>query len=295
MANEQTDTHSVETLLLNCWNGNLNDVKLEAPQVLQSLDVHGVARNILETMICIACQRQTYFLLEYCLTLGYDTPGLISKDEPTTPIWNAAIKSPNFDIWKLLIENGLIGHEDQVQQSRLRSLASTGMRADIPHVELLDELFRLGLRISTSLLNIAAQEADQNTMRYLMSKCELRDLEESNALLMAAACNGRLVELLLNSGMNVNADGCESNDPFDFRASTTPLHNAASNGNEESVKLLLERGASKTKRDSQGKTAADVATENGHLRIIVLIHGFEDWVTPRTYPVENQKLYFKFS
>lgn len=44
----------------------------------------------------------------------------------------------------------------------------------------------------------------------------------------------------------------------------TALMLAASSGNEEMVALLLELGADPALRDGAGKTAADLAFENGH-------------------------------
>ncbi|GAA0574017.1 hypothetical protein GCM10009416_10920 [Craurococcus roseus] len=44
----------------------------------------------------------------------------------------------------------------------------------------------------------------------------------------------------------------------------TPLMLAASTGAEEMVALLLELGADAARRDGQGRTAADLAFENGH-------------------------------
>ncbi|XP_028766880.1 uncharacterized protein LOC114724652 [Neltuma alba] len=47
----------------------------------------------------------------------------------------------------------------------------------------------------------------------------------------------------------------------------TPLHIAASTGDENMVKLLLQKGANKEVRNGLGKTAYDVAAENGHSRL----------------------------
>lgn len=44
----------------------------------------------------------------------------------------------------------------------------------------------------------------------------------------------------------------------------TPLMLAASIGAEEAVALLLELGADAARRDGDGRTAADLAFENGH-------------------------------
>lgn len=44
----------------------------------------------------------------------------------------------------------------------------------------------------------------------------------------------------------------------------TPLMLAAATGADEMVALLLELGADAARRDGEGRTAADLAFENGH-------------------------------
>lgn len=238
------------------------------------LEAHGISKNIFEAMLCISCLRKDHALLKYCLNLDYNASDIINKN-PWCPIWKATIKAPDLQIWRLLIDNGLLGREaGGMRQARLNSLAAKAMSADLPRVELLQDLFRQGVVMSKRLLNVAAQKTDPDTMRYLVSKSSLQELEKSNALLVAAHSNGRVIEVLLDSGMNINAE-VAATDPFDFSASTTPLHNAAQVGNMEAVKLLLERGASWTKRDNQRKTAADRAEENGHQEVADFIRKSE--------------------
>ncbi|XP_064619219.1 uncharacterized protein LOC135482788 [Lineus longissimus] len=51
----------------------------------------------------------------------------------------------------------------------------------------------------------------------------------------------------------------------------TPLHVAATWGREESVRLLLQNGASPNAQDENGQTALEMAFEKGHLNIISII------------------------
>ena len=52
---------------------------------------------------------------------------------------------------------------------------------------------------------------------------------------------------------------------------TTPLMKAAANGRGSTVKLLLERGADRTRRNKQGKAALDLARANGDPTTIKLL------------------------
>jgi ankyrin repeat protein len=49
------------------------------------------------------------------------------------------------------------------------------------------------------------------------------------------------------------------------------LHWAAANGYLAIAKRLLEGGADPTLRDAWGKTAIDIALENGHFEVVALL------------------------
>jgi hypothetical protein len=183
------------------------------------------------------------------------------------PIWIAAGNSPNSDIWRLLIDNGLLGQGKEVREASLRILANDMLRADVPRIEILEVLFQHGLVVSDNILSMAITKADPDTVQYLVSKFDPGHTY-SNGALISAACfnNTRVVEILIDSGMDVNCEVAIT-DHFDFRASAFPLGAAAGAGNGDVVKLLVERGALKENRDSHGRTAADRAVENGHLEI----------------------------
>ena len=50
-----------------------------------------------------------------------------------------------------------------------------------------------------------------------------------------------------------------------------PIHDAARNGHTDTVKLLLERGATKDVKTSYGKTPIHLAAENGHTDTVKLL------------------------
>jgi ankyrin repeat protein len=60
---------------------------------------------------------------------------------------------------------------------------------------------------------------------------------------------------LINYGADINKTDCNGN---------TPLHTAASKGNFEVVKFLVEAGANPIAKNSKGKTPLDLANEGSY-------------------------------
>lgn len=71
-----------------------------------------------------------------------------------------------------------------------------------------------------------------------------------------------IVRLLLDKGANPNAKA---------QSGSTPLHTVGFTGDGESLRLLLKHGADRTIKNSDGKTAADVARERGHRKVAELL------------------------
>ncbi|XP_038695389.1 protein VAPYRIN-like [Tripterygium wilfordii] len=63
------------------------------------------------------------------------------------------------------------------------------------------------------------------------------------------------------------ASGARTDIPNTVDGDTPCLHIAASLGDEQMVKLLITKGANKDFRNKAGKTAYDLAAENGHSRL----------------------------
>jgi ankyrin repeat protein len=69
--------------------------------------------------------------------------------------------------------------------------------------------------------------------------------------------------LLIARGADVNARDKESG--------ATPLHNAASWGRREAAEFLVKKGADANARTNSGKTAYELAVENGHDALAALL------------------------
>ncbi|RFU27623.1 hypothetical protein B7463_g8704, partial [Scytalidium lignicola] len=270
------DATHVKSLLLNCLDGTLDDAKQQAPLVLASLKANGIYDNILAAMICIACDRRDISLLDYCFTLTDDPVTLMAATERA--IWLAGVKNPDPKIWSRLLDLGWLSTPQKRPDHGISELANQVILADQPHIELLEVLFSHNLVVSDRFFCRAAINLDPNTMRYLVSKFDASKMNTSNALLVASGTNARIVDILLDSGMDVNWMDCNTHwrDPKDGHATLfgTALHSAAEHGNKDSAKLLLQRGANKDTKDSWGKTPAQRAADAGHADVAELIQTF---------------------
>lgn len=109
----------------------------------------------------------------------------------------------------------------------------------------------------------ASREGHMEILRLLLLKGARVDslTKDGNTSLHLAVEEKRrdCARLLLANGART--------DVRNMREGDTPLHIAAANGDENMVKLLLHKGATKYVRNKLGKTAFDVAAENGHSRL----------------------------
>jgi len=79
---------------------------------------------------------------------------------------------------------------------------------------------------------------------------------------LAGACDAGIVRALVDRGADVDAVAATG---------VTPLHVAASRGNEELVRFLLASGARPGAKLDDGKTSADIARERGHPAVATLL------------------------
>jgi ankyrin repeat protein len=89
---------------------------------------------------------------------------------------------------------------------------------------------------------------------------------------LAGACDAGIVRSLVAHGADVNAAGA---------AGYTPLHVAASRGNEEMVRFLVASGALVDAKMEDGKTAADLAAVRGHPGVAALLGQLGTAAPPR--------------
>ncbi|CAL8167448.1 unnamed protein product [Prunus armeniaca] len=198
--------------------------------------------------------------------------------EKSDPSWKAAdsVDSEGQSLLHLAISQGrpdlvqlLLEFEPDVEaQSRsgsspLEAAASCG---EALIVELL-----LARRASTERsesstwgpIHLAAAGGHAEVLRLLIIKrANVDAVTKDGSTALHLAVEGRkrdCARLLMASGAKAEVR--------DSRDGDTPLHIAAGLGDEYMVKLLLQKGANKDIRNFAGRTAYDVASENGHTRL----------------------------
>jgi ankyrin repeat protein len=139
---------------------------------------------------------------------------------------------------------------------RLRSLLEAGHDADGRD------------SLGVSYLWLASQQDDGGSMLRLLVEFGADidgAVDERGTLLHHAASAGNsadLVSTLLDLGASVDAV-----DPHGY----TPLHTAAMYGDTRVVRLLLDAGADRTARTTEGQTAADLAMRNNYGAVETLL------------------------
>jgi hypothetical protein len=115
----------------------------------------------------------------------------------------------------------------------------------VPQVDLLEVLFKNGLTVSDQVFWMSAAKMDPDKMRYMMSKVDASQMNDSAALAIAALANPRVLDILLDGGMNINwmHDNMKMRDPRDGwdNVRHTALHVAGRWGKRESAEVLLRR------------------------------------------------------
>lgn len=188
-----------------------------------------------------------------------------SVDSEGQTLLHLAISQSRPDLVQLLLE-----FKPDVE-ARSRRSGSTPLEAASASGEALIVELLLARRATTERsdsstwgpIHLAAGGGHMEVLRLLILKGANIDAvtKDGKAALHIAAEERRrdCARLLLASGARTDSRSDRDGD--------TPLHISAALGDEHMVKLFLQKGANKDIRNNAGKTAYDVAAENGHARL----------------------------
>lgn len=166
----------------------------------------------------------------------------------------------------LLEEGAKVNSRDRNGDSPLNMAAAKG------NAVLVDVLLKAGADVNlanlsgvTPLMGAAFSGNAEIVRRFLAAGAKIAPLDrvKKNAATYAAGkgCSDCLLELI-RAGTQVNAP---------LENELTLLMWSAAYGHESSVRLLLAQGADRKLKDRRGKTAADMAREANHQKVVSLL------------------------
>lgn len=188
-----------------------------------------------------------------------------SVDSEGQSLLHLAIAQGRPDLVQLLLEFGPdVEAQDRAGSSPIEAAAASG---DALVVELLLARKASPERSESSAwgpIHLAAGNGHVDVLRHLLLKGanpNSMTKDGQTALHLAVEERRRDCARLLLANSAAGADIRNATD------GDTPLHVASGLGDEQMVKLLLHKGANKDVRNKAGKTAYDLAAENGHAKL----------------------------
>ncbi len=115
-----------------------------------------------------------------------------------------------------------------------------------------------------SPLIIASYRGQVAIVKFLLKNGANIDFESEEGPALMGTCysgNYNLSKLLIKAGADVN---------YQHKSGNTPIHYATISGNSQLVKYLMTRRADPTKINADGKSAKDLAKDNGDIKILQL-------------------------
>ncbi|XP_062619355.1 ankyrin-1-like [Saccostrea cucullata] len=239
-----TPEEHVRLLVLACFNGNLDMVKIMVEYIgkenINSMPVgdikpsHNKHRYI--TPVIAACLREKYDVVKYLVDNGAD---LNPQKSYYPALWTPARTG---DLRKVM---ELLKFGADCNKCSGREISPLYMASRFGHLEVVKKLIEHG--------------ADIN-------KCDIKGW--SSLHIASLYGHSFVLETLIHKG--AECDRCDKN-------KVTPLHRASLEGHVPVVEILLKNGADSNKCEIHGSSSLHLASLNGHLSVVetLLLHGAE--------------------
>ena len=259
-------------------------------------------------LIMCATEKENYEIVSKLIDLGVDVdagkkrpyvPIVMDSNTETTAL-HVSVRAGNFEITKLLFENGanvnwgrnvsasplnlaivynrpefltlFLENENTVYEFDGSRIVGAALDGDLAIFRV---LFEKGIhleKIYESALAGAASKNHLQLVNFLYEQGISVDAKNSRtgqtALHLPVKLNHvEVVKFLINAGADVNSVDNEGN---------TPLHYTAMANRLEIAKILVESGADVRLENKKGKTPLEVSTENDNLEVMSLLEDLGD-------------------
>lgn len=238
------DDNKTEEALILIEKMNKNDVNAYSVPLFFRRPMSIFTQGIYDIKLPLvaACEYGDYEIIESLLKKGTDPNKFLEGNYSPIEVVFVSEHSNRLEIAKLLIEYGA---DVNLCGSRIPALF---LEAGSILWEVKDE--ELSNEIITFLLDNGAKTVNEN--------------DNYSILHYTVHCNSKLISENLINNYQLSIDKINEN-------GQTPLMMGAKNNAMDTVKLLLEHGADKSIKDNNGKTAYDLAVENGNMDIAELL------------------------
>ena len=162
------------------------------------------------------------------------------KHKPILDVWEASAAGQLARVNEILDQDASL-----IDQHSPDGFTPLGLAAFFGRKDILEALIHSGAD---------ADVASRNSMRV----CQLHSAVAHHD----AALSRQMAEMLLKHGAQVNTPQ---------RGGWTPLHEAASRGDVDLVRLLIQYGADKSVQNDEGITPRDLAQKGGHESVVAIL------------------------